>query len=58
VEKNVLIPARLPHEEAEEEDPGEPPSPPPQQQDQELSSPESIPRRVRSLVDIQNYQES
>ena len=52
VEKNVLIPAQLPQEEAEEEDPGEPPSPPPQQQDQELSSPESTPRRVRSLVDI------
>ena len=52
MEKNVLIPAQLPQEEAEEEDPGEPPSPPPQQQDQELSSPESTPRRVRSLVDI------
>ena len=34
VEKNVLIPAQLPQEEAEEEDPGESPSPspPPQQQ--------------------------
>ncbi|RZB68411.1 Retrovirus-related Pol polyprotein from transposon TNT 1-94 [Glycine soja] len=52
VEKNVLIPAKLPQEEDEEEEPGEPPSPPSQQQDQELSSPESTPRRVRSLVDI------
>ncbi|RZC09022.1 Retrovirus-related Pol polyprotein from transposon RE1 [Glycine soja] len=39
-------------EEAEEEDPSEPPLPPPQQQDQELSSLESTPSRVRSLVDI------
>lgn len=52
MEKNILIPAQLLQEEADEEDPGEPPSPLPQQQEKQLSSLESTPRRVRSLVDI------
>ena len=52
VENNILTPAQLPQEEAEEEDPGEPLSPRQQQQEQELSSPESTPRQMRSLVRI------